>query len=167
LGKHVVSPQTPLPHAYPTASGWGIQKIIIKEEVVESSFSYEDLFSYQEKESYKKFVNDFANAISKIDENTKYHTDINRIVVELENIYRANVLENEIQNTREVTRAFLNGSYTFYSKPIFSCYNIREIIRMLKASDNDKANIIMLNIHNRLNQLPRTHKDVLADDIPF
>jgi len=30
LGGHVVSPQTPLPRAYPTASGWGIQKIIIK-----------------------------------------------------------------------------------------------------------------------------------------
>jgi hypothetical protein len=29
LGGHVVSPQTPLPRAYPTASGWGIQKIII------------------------------------------------------------------------------------------------------------------------------------------
>ena len=139
----------------------------IKEEIVESSFSYEDLFSYQEKESYKKFVNDFAKAISKVDENTKYHTDINRIVVELENIYRANVLEDEIQNTRDVTRAFLNGSYKFYNRPIFSCYNMREIIRMLKAPENDKANIIMLNIHNRLNQIPRTHKDDLADDIPF
>ena len=30
LGGHVVSPQTPLPRAYPTASGWGIQKIVIK-----------------------------------------------------------------------------------------------------------------------------------------
>ena len=30
MGGHVVSPQTPLPRAYPTASGWGIQKIIIK-----------------------------------------------------------------------------------------------------------------------------------------
>jgi hypothetical protein len=30
LGGHVVSPQTPLPRAYPTASGWGIQKFIIK-----------------------------------------------------------------------------------------------------------------------------------------
>ena len=26
LGGHVVSPQTPLPRAYPTASGWGIKK---------------------------------------------------------------------------------------------------------------------------------------------
>jgi len=24
LGRNVVSPQTPLPHFYPTASGWGI-----------------------------------------------------------------------------------------------------------------------------------------------
>jgi hypothetical protein len=30
LGGHVVSSQTPLPRSYPTASGWGIQKIIIK-----------------------------------------------------------------------------------------------------------------------------------------
>ncbi len=29
LGGHVVSPQTPLPRAYPTASGWGIKKSII------------------------------------------------------------------------------------------------------------------------------------------
>jgi hypothetical protein len=30
----VVSPQTPLPRTYPTASGWGIQKIIIKNRYV-------------------------------------------------------------------------------------------------------------------------------------
>jgi hypothetical protein len=29
VGGHVISPQTPLPRAYPTASGWSIQKIII------------------------------------------------------------------------------------------------------------------------------------------
>jgi hypothetical protein len=29
FGGHVVSPQTPLPRIYPTASGWGIHKVII------------------------------------------------------------------------------------------------------------------------------------------
>jgi len=38
LGGHVVSPQTPLPRAYLTASGWGIQKSIIKHPIAERIF---------------------------------------------------------------------------------------------------------------------------------
>ncbi len=34
LGENVVSPHTPLPHVYPTASGWGIKKSIIKKRKI-------------------------------------------------------------------------------------------------------------------------------------
>jgi len=141
----------------------------LKEELVESSVNYDELFTYNERETYKEFVNDFARAIIEIDDSTKYHTDINRIIIELENIHRANVLDDTIQNTRDVTRTFLNGSYRYYNKPIFSCLNIRNLIKMIRSAEKDKANIIMLNIHNRLNQVPRIHKDDegFREDIPF
>jgi len=42
LGGHVVSPQAPLPRVYPTASGWGIQKIIIK-GTIKKSIAMKDL----------------------------------------------------------------------------------------------------------------------------
>ena len=35
LGRHVVSPQKPLPHVYPTTSGWGIKKTMINTQLNE------------------------------------------------------------------------------------------------------------------------------------
>ena len=97
----------------------------IQENMIESGTSYENLFTYEEKQVYQIFITDLSNAITEIDSKTKYKTDVNRMIVDLENIYRSNVLEDTIQNTRDITRVFLNGSYRFYLQPRFRCYNLK------------------------------------------
>lgn len=138
----------------------------IQENMIESGTSYENLFTYEEKQVYQIFITDLSNAITEIDSKTKYKTDVNRMIVDLENIYRSNVLEDTIQNTRDITRVFLNGSYRFYLQPRFRCYNLKEFIRMLKSSNKEKINIILLNIQNRLNFITRKEEKI-DDDVPF
>ena len=138
----------------------------VQENMIESGTNYEYLFTYEEKEVYKEFITNLVAAIAEIDSKTKYKTDVNRMIVDLENIYRSNVLEDIIQNTRDITRIFLDGSYRFYSEPRFGCYNFKEFIRMLKCSNKEKINIILLNIQNRLNSVTRK-EEKFYDDVPF
>ncbi len=140
----------------------------IQENMIESVTNYQKHYTYDEKETYKKFVTDLVDAIPEIDSKAKYKTDINKMIVQLENIYRSNALEDTIQNTVDITRVFLDGSYRYYAAPRFSCYNLREFIRMLKSSNKEKINIILLNIQNRLNIITRKEEKYIPnDDVPF
>lgn len=137
----------------------------VKERIIEYTNSFDDLFSYEEKEIYKTFAEYLTKSLESIDEDAKYNTEHSRIVAELESIYKANVLEDEVQNTRDVIRIFINGSYRFYNSPIFSCHNLRDILQLLNKSGPEKATILLLNIQNRLNQVKRTVN--FDADIPF
>ena len=125
----------------------------VKENIVEHITSFDNLFTHQEKKTYKSFVESLVASLSEIDESTKYHTEISKIIAALENVYKANVLEDEVQNTNGILRAFLNGSYKYYNKPIFSCATLRDFLQILKMSGTEKSSILILNIQNRLNQI--------------
>jgi eukaryotic-like serine/threonine-protein kinase len=137
----------------------------VKELLVEFGTSFDAFFTHQEKETYKTFANDLIASIASIDENSKYVTDTGKVIGQLESVYRSNVLEDKVQNTNDVIKAFLGGSYRYFNKPILSSYTLREFIQMFRGSDKEKKTIIMLNIQNRLNQVKRTVKD--EPDFPF
>ncbi len=138
----------------------------IKINILEHGIEFDDLFTYDEKETYKAFINQFVNAIAEIDESTKYNTDLTKVISDFDNIYRQNILEDEIQNIRDVTRIFLNGTYTYYNIRKLSKNVFRDMLRMLKSANIEKTNILMLNIQNRLNQVVRSSRST-DDDIPF
>lgn len=138
----------------------------VKELLVEFGTSFDNFFSYDEKETYKSFANSLTESIASIDENTKYNTDAGKIIVQLEGVYRSNALEDKVQNTNDIVNAFLNGSYRYYNKPIYACYILRDFIQILKKADKEKRTIVLLNIQNRLNQIKRTVKRE-DDDVPF
>ena len=138
----------------------------LQEGMIEIGVNYENIFSYYEKVTYKKFISDLSASITEIDASTKYKTNINKIILDLENILRANALEDIIQNTRDVTRVFLDGSYRFYPQPIISCENLKEIILMFKKTNKDNSEILLINIQNRLNQINRK-SETFENDIPF
>lgn len=138
----------------------------IKEHLIEYGTSFDELFTSQERRSYKAFAEKLISSLASIDENAKYITDVSRVISDLENAYKINVLEDEVQNTNGIIGAFLSGSYRFYNKPIFGCYVLRDFLQLLKRAGQEKKAIIMLNIQNRLNQVKRTEK-AGYDDIPF
>jgi serine/threonine-protein kinase len=138
----------------------------VKENMVEQVTSFADLFTYEEKRTYQTFVENLIESLSTIDEPAKYHAEASRVISDLENVYKANLLEDYVQNTNGIIRAFLAGSYRFYNKPIFSCATLRGFLQLLKSCGTEKSSILMLNIQNRLNQVKRTPA-VPEDDIPF
>ena len=59
-GGHEVSPQIPLPRAYPTASGWGIQKIIVN--IVDTKLRLLGIDMSKKKKDKKSTVKKIAKA---------------------------------------------------------------------------------------------------------
>lgn len=138
----------------------------VKENMVEQFTGFDDFFTYEEKKTYRSFVESLVAALSAIDETAKYQAEASRVVSELENVYKANLLEDKVQNTNGVIRAFLSGSYRYYNKPIIDCTTLRDFLQLLKSSGTEKSSILMLNIQNRLNQIKRT-QIIPDDDMPF
>ncbi len=138
----------------------------IKGQLIEQSTSFDEMFSFDERKAYKSFADSLISAIASIDEAAKYNNDMTRAVASLEQLYKTNVLEDEIHNTNDLIRIFVSGSFRFYNKPILSTYVLRDIIQILKKSNSEKRDIFLLNIQNRLNRIHRTSAPN-ADDIPF
>lgn len=138
----------------------------LKENMSEQLTTFDDLFTYEEKKSYQSFIESLVASLSSIDETAKYQVEVSRVISDLENVYKANLLEDNVQNTNGIIRAFLNGSYRYYNRPIFSCSTLRDFLQLLKSSGTEKLSILMLNIQNRLSQIKRTPV-IPDDDMPF
>ena len=129
---------------------------------------YEQMsFSETEKETYTSFANDLSNAIVKIPYSTTYETDIDKIVRELEDVYRKNMLENFILNNNKVISCFCNGNFVYKThKDIFVVQALKEFTDYIKSCSKDKQNIILSNLHSRLDAIDH-YDDNVDDEVPF
>jgi serine/threonine-protein kinase len=67
-----------------------------------------------------------------------------------------------------VLRCFLNGGYYFHKKSQFPVAHLKEFLRLLKTSTEEKNRIIFANLHTKLDALPRySESEELANDVPF
>lgn len=80
-------------------------------------------------------------------------------------MYKANLLEENIQNLSKLIGRFINGSYRYYTKEYVSNEIIKLFLDLLKRSSPEKRNIILINLHNRLDTVTKDVYD--KDDIPF
>jgi serine/threonine-protein kinase len=141
--------------------------IDIKELIISDSYAFDDYFTRDEKELFQNFMNQVINIYSSIDANCEYN-NIDQIATELEKIYKNNVLDYEVKNITDVSRAFTKGNYRYYKNKEVNVYLLKEFIQFIKRSGTEKKNIIMLNINNRLRTIKRSgENNGFADDIPF
>lgn len=138
----------------------------VKSALLEQTVSFDELFSWEERQTYKNFADGLLKSIASFDEGSKYQSDMARIITNLEQLYKENVLEEEVQNTNILVRAFVSGSFQFYNKPVLSTYALRDMVKILKTAGTEKREIFLLNIQNRLNRVARTQPEE-KDDIPF
>jgi serine/threonine-protein kinase len=139
----------------------------IKELIITDSYIFDDYFTWKEKESFQKFMDEVVSIYSSIDTNCEC-TGIDQIVTELEEVYKNNVLDREVKNIIDISRAFTKGNYRYYKNKVVDVYLLKDFIQLIKESGTEKKNIIMLNINNRLRTIKRTEENNgFADDIPF
>jgi hypothetical protein len=121
-----------------------------------------DFFSEDERSIYRYFADSITEMISKIEEKSTY-TNTDRILQKLEDVYRKNMLEEEIKNTRAIIGVFLNGTYYYKQNTTMDIRVLKNFINLLKSCSTEKTKIIMMNIQNRFDGIKR----YTEDDIPF
>jgi serine/threonine protein kinase len=140
----------------------------IKKELLKDKFD-EIGFNEEEIDSYRNFTTNLFSCISKFEENMKYFNEIDNIQLKLEDLYKKVMLEEVVPKSTDVISCFVNGSYRFRTKYFFYVSNLRNFIDLLKSCPKEKKNIILSNIHSRLDAVERmpTDEDMPEEMIPF
>ncbi|CAI9681108.1 Serine/threonine-protein kinase PknD [Elizabethkingia anophelis] len=136
-----------------------IQRHIISLEDIEIDFTD------SEKESYRNFAHNLGVTFSKIESNTVYIKEIEKIYKGLEEVKRNSLLEDYIQNPGAIAEKFVNGNFRYYKKAEFPLHVLSNFIKLINSVSSDKQKIILNNLWQRLDNIERyTIED---DGLPF
>lgn len=138
----------------------------VQKEIIQELNSTID-FSEEEKKTYQNFANELTWSISGISEGCSYIDDIPSIINQLEKVYKYSMLEKEIQKTPTVVNCFVKGNYSYSTLNLIKVNTVKTFINMLKSKTKDNQQIILNNLWNRLDGIPRYNPDKEYDNLPF
>jgi eukaryotic-like serine/threonine-protein kinase len=142
------------------------------EKTVRSDLFVEIQFSDEELDAYREFADELTQRITKIERNTTYVDDIDRIRSGLKAVLRTVTLEREMSDAAPLSRCFLNGEY-FYKKLGFPVAVLKGFVSLFACISVEKQKLVIANLHTRFDSVTRYTKpkprgfDDLDDDIPF
>ncbi|WP_319479119.1 protein kinase family protein [uncultured Draconibacterium sp.] len=123
-------------------------------------------FTEEEKGIYIRFASSLSEIYSKIDVESKYNTDIDKIISGLDEVYRNSMLETFVQNHNSIAKCFVKGDYRYYTKRDVEVSVIKDFVNLLKSISIEKRKVVMNNLWQRLDSIEREAK-VPDDDLPF
>jgi eukaryotic-like serine/threonine-protein kinase len=123
-------------------------------------------FADHERDAYRCFADAVLDHITKIENGTKYTTDLDVIRTKLEAAYRNCMLEETMPDCVPVLRAVLTGQY-YYRRAGFDTWIVRDFVRFLRSAPIEKHRIVLANLHTRLDAVTRYSVPSPEDDIPF
>lgn len=139
-----------------------IKKGILSDKFVEIEFSEKEL------ENYRQFSSALSDAISKIERGTKYFDDIENIQPKIDELYKSVMLEEHIPDNNALIRCFVNGSYYFRKRYYIPIPIIKYFLELLRSCSKEKRNIILSNLHSKLDAVERYEEaSDFDDDVPF
>jgi len=125
-------------------------------------------FDEPEKETYRWFADGLIQLYAKIETDSQYVNDVNKIIENLEKTYKKNLLEESLQNSVELTRCFVSGEYHYKKNETIYVSCLKAFIEFLKNNPKEKQKVIINNIQNRLDSIERyANLPFSNDDIPF
>jgi serine/threonine-protein kinase len=139
----------------------------VKEEILSDGYIFDEYFDYDEKKLFQDFMGQVISIYSEVGPGVSFFSDIDKLVSELGEVLKNNSLEYNVQNTSDLSRAFLKGEYRYYSKKEVDVYNLKSFIQLIKSSNTEKKNIIKLCIINRLRTIKVVDRSDFSDDTPF
>jgi eukaryotic-like serine/threonine-protein kinase len=137
----------------------GVERTIRNELFFEMDFSGEEL------QAYRRFSDALCRQVAKVESSAKYATDVDKLRVQLNDAYQRFMLEETVPDAAVVLRCFLVGMY-HYRKAGLEVAIVRDFLKLLRTTADERARVILANLHTRLDSLPR-YTDVAEDDIPF
>jgi hypothetical protein len=98
----------------------------------------------------------------------RFHGDGDRILNDLHEVYKSNVLNDYIDNPPQIVNIFLNAPYRYSTNEPISTKTLGDFVSLLKSCTPEKFAIILANLQNRFRSvdidLPLSISD---NDIPF
>ena len=138
----------------------------VNKEIQKNRF-YEIDFEYDELQAYRAFSDHLFQIISKVERGTKYFDNMERLQSQIEALYKRCMLEENLPDNTTLIRCFINGTYYYNKHFNFSISIIKNFINLLRSCSIEKKNIILSNIHTKLDSILRYEETVPEDDIPF
>jgi len=124
------------------------------------------IFTEEEKEIYVRFASSLSDIYSKIDIESEYITDIDKIISSLDEVYRNSMLETFVQNHNSIAQCFVKGAYRYYTKREVKVEVIKDFVNLLKSISKDKRKVVVNNLWQRLDTVERETK-VPVNNLPF
>jgi eukaryotic-like serine/threonine-protein kinase len=121
-------------------------------------------FSEKEITVYRNFANKLTSLVARFDPNTEYITDIDTVIMQLEQVFRNSMLEEHIQNSNALIKCLIRGPFSFYPDNRVPVQSVNDFFKLLKSVSDDKRKIIVNNLWNRLDSISR---EDFSDDLPF
>jgi eukaryotic-like serine/threonine-protein kinase len=144
-----------------------IQQFAAIDKSIQSDLFFEIDFEEDETEAYRAFADAVEQQVTKLEAKARYHEDIDRVQVALENAYRSFMLEREVPDSATVTRCLIDGAY-YYKKKGFPVWPVKAFLHLLKSSPVEKKRIVLANLHTRLDAITRYDADnEVKDNLPF
>jgi len=112
-----------------------------------------------------------ADQITQLEPSTQYVDDIGRITLQLNDVYRSFMLEPWVPDAAVVLNCFITGTY-YYIDDGLPVVTVKDFLRLLKITTDEKRRIILSNLHTRFDAIPRCFErdendNFSYDDIPF
>ena len=136
-----------------------IEKTVRSEQFPEVDFDDGEI------SAYRRFSDALCRHVTKVRGGAKYAVDVNKVRTALNEVYQRFMLEETVPDSAVVLRCFLMGKY-FYRKAGLEVAVVRDFLKLLQATTDERAGIILANLHTKLDALPR-FLEPTDDDIPF
>lgn len=138
-----------------------------KSAILDTDFGTD--FSHDERQVYQEFADSLSNLLRSIENDAKYNSSASVIATKLEEIYRKVMLENFLPDPTTISSCFVNGAYRYSKNANFEVDALKNFLALLRKSSREKQEIIIANLHSRLDAMPRhtTAPPQMDDDIPF
>ena len=122
-------------------------------------------FQQNDKEIYQSFAHNLTSIFSKIGYDAEYNSNIENVIMRLDEVHRNSILEEFVQNPNSVAECFVKGNYRYWKKIEFPIYAITEFLTLIKSVSIGKKRIIVNNLWQRLDAIERFANE--TDDLPF
>lgn len=123
-------------------------------------------FSSNELKAYRDFSRYLSSVVLRIENGSKYFDDFDKIQAKLEELHKRVMLEENIPNNSSLVICFINGAYYYNKEDAFPVLALKSFIDLLRPCSKEKRNIILSNLHSKLDAIERYNKQPY-DDIPF
>lgn len=124
-------------------------------------------FNEHDKLRYKNFALNLDSLITKIRDDANYISDIDKIIKVLEDILQVSSLEDYIQNSSQVIRAFIKGDYYYKTNSEFLVLHLKYFIELLRQNSIERRKVIVNNLWQRFDKKPRYSYNPENDELPF